>query len=172
MSRSATTGNEVVVVTGAGGMGEAVARRLGSGRMLVLADASEQRLAETTQRLSATGHEVRMVCVDVTSAADVTMLATTAAALGAIRAVIHTAGVSPVQATPEQIVAVDVVGTARVLDAFGPYVEAGTVAVCIASMAGTMTTLDAATLHALATTPTAELASLPFLDPSTIDAGT
>src|SRR5262245_21190137 len=169
MSRSATTGNEVVVVTGAGGMGEAVARRLGSGRMLVLADASEQRLAETTQRLSATGHEVRMVCVDVTSAADVTMLATTAAALGAIRAVVHTAGVSPVQATPEQIVAIDVVGTARVLDAFEPYVESGTVAVCIASMAGTMTSMDPQVLELLATTPTDQLFALVPLGPGRLD---
>lgn len=118
--------DEVVVVTGAGGMGEAVARRLGPGRTLVLADASEARLAELGERLSNAGHRVRAMRVDVSSGADVATLATTAAGLGAIRAVVHTAGVSPVQATPAQIVAVDVIGTARVLDAFEPHVEAGT----------------------------------------------
>jgi NAD(P)-dependent dehydrogenase (short-subunit alcohol dehydrogenase family) len=111
------------------------------------------------------------VRVDVSSAADVTRLAATAAALGAIRAVVHTAGVSPVQATPEQIVAVDVIGTARVLDAFEPYVESGTVAVWFASMAGTMTPMDPQALELLATTPTDRLSALELLDPVTLDVG-
>ena len=170
-SRAEATRDEVVVVTGAGGMGEAVARRLGAGRILVLADASEGRLAEAAERLSAAGHQVRSVRADLSSAADATTLAATAAALGAIRAVIHTAGVSPVQATPAEIVAIDVVGTARVLDAFEPYVEAGTVAVCIASMAGTMTAMDPQALELLATTPTDRLLALAVLDPATLDVG-
>jgi NAD(P)-dependent dehydrogenase (short-subunit alcohol dehydrogenase family) len=161
--------SEVVVVTGAGGIGRAVAERLGAGRMLVLADANEERLAEAGERLSATGHRVRTVRVDVSVAADVEALASTAAALGRLRAVVHTAGVSPVQASPAQIVAIDVVGTARVLDAFEPHVEPGTVAVCIASMAGTMTPLEAQALQLLATTPTDELSALELLDPDTLD---
>jgi NAD(P)-dependent dehydrogenase (short-subunit alcohol dehydrogenase family) len=84
---------------------------------------------------------------------------------------VHTAGVSPVQATPERIVAVDVVGTALVLDAFEPHVQRGTVAVCIASMAGTMTTVEPELLHRFAVTPTAELPGLPELDPETMDSG-
>ena len=162
---------KVVVVTGAGGMGEAVARRLGPGRTIVLADASQARLDELGERLSNAGHCVRAMRVDVSSAGDVETLATSAAGLGAIRAVVHTAGVSPVQATPAQIVAVDVIGTARVLDAFEPHVEAGTVAVCIASMAGTMTPLDVDTLALLATTPTERLSALTLLDPATLDVG-
>lgn len=161
-----------MVVTGAGGMGEAVARRLGLGRALVLADASEERLRELAERLAAAGHRVHPVQVDVSAKADVETLATTAAGLGSIRAVVHTAGVSPVQATPAQIVAIDVVGTARVLDAFEPHVEPGAVAVCIASMAGTMTTLDPERLALLATTPTDELAALDLLDPAALDSGT
>ena len=161
--------DEVVVVTGAGGMGEAVARRLAPGRTLVLADASDARVNELGERLSNAGHRVRALRVDVSSADDVTTLAGTAAALGAIRAVVHTAGVSRVQATPAQIVAVDVIGTARVLGAFEPHVETGTVAVCIASMAGTMTPLDAETLALLATTPTDRLSTLAVLDPATLD---
>jgi NAD(P)-dependent dehydrogenase (short-subunit alcohol dehydrogenase family) len=139
--------------------------------MLVLADVAEDRLATTADRVAAAGHRVRTVRVDVSSAADVATLVTTAAALGAIRAVVHTAGVSPVQATPAQIVAVDVIGTARVLDAFEPHVEPGTVAVCIASMAGTMTPIEPATLELLATTPTDELSALAALDPAALDVG-
>jgi NAD(P)-dependent dehydrogenase (short-subunit alcohol dehydrogenase family) len=121
--------------------------------------------------LQADGYDVHAVRVDVASASDVTMLATTAAALGTIRCVVHTAGVSPVQATSQQIVDIDVIGTARILDAFEVHVAPGTVAVCIASMAGTMTTLAPEVLQALATTPTDELAALPVLDPASMIPG-
>jgi NAD(P)-dependent dehydrogenase (short-subunit alcohol dehydrogenase family) len=161
--------SEVIVVTGAGGMGEAVARRLAPGRRLVLADVNAGVLAEVAERLSACGHDVRALRVDVSSHDEVAALAETASALGAIRAVVHTAGVSPVQATPQQIVEVDVIGTARVLDAFEPHVEPGTVAVCIASMAGTMTAMDPQDLEKLATTPTDQLSALAILDPATLD---
>jgi NAD(P)-dependent dehydrogenase (short-subunit alcohol dehydrogenase family) len=162
---------DVLVVTGAGGMGEAVARRLGAGRAVVLADYDNAQLERLAAALAGDGYDVHPVRVDVSSAGDVTMLATTAAALGTIRCVVHTAGVSPVQATSEQIVAVDVIGTARILDAFEQYVEAGTVAVCIASMAGTMTTLAPDVLKVLALTPTDELAALPVLDPESMIPG-
>ncbi|HEY3830909.1 MAG TPA: SDR family oxidoreductase [Acidimicrobiia bacterium] len=161
----------VVVVTGCGGMGEAIARRLASGRTVVLADFSGEQLARTSAQLEALGHVVHPVRTDVASAADVDALARSAAQLGPIRAVVHTAGMSPVQATSEQIVAVDVLGTAHVLDAFEAHVEPGTVAVCIASMAGTMMPVDADLLRMFATTPTAELAALPALDPTKLDPG-
>jgi NAD(P)-dependent dehydrogenase (short-subunit alcohol dehydrogenase family) len=163
---------EVLVVTGAGGMGEAIARRLGAGRAVLLADFSATQLAGAAERIAAAGHDVHAMPTDVSSAPAVAALAGRAAELGAVRAVVHTAGVSPVQATPDAIVAVDVIGTARVLDAFEPHVQPGTVAVCIASMAGTMTALDDDTLRLLATTPTGELHALPVLDPATMDPGT
>jgi NAD(P)-dependent dehydrogenase (short-subunit alcohol dehydrogenase family) len=162
---------DVLVVTGAGGMGEAVVRRLGGGRAVVLADFSDAQLERVTAALQGEGYDVHPVRVDVSSASDVTLLAETAAALGTIRCVVHTAGVSPVQATTQQIVDIDVVGTARVLDAFEPYVQPGTVAVCIASMAGTMTTLAPDVLKLLALTPTDELAALPVLDPESMIPG-
>jgi NAD(P)-dependent dehydrogenase (short-subunit alcohol dehydrogenase family) len=167
-----TAERDVVVITGAGGMGEAIARKLGAGRAVVLADASEEQLMRTRASLESNGHEVRSLRTDVSSADDVVALADLATSLGALRCVVHTAGVSPVQATPEQIVAVDVIGTAYVLDAFEPHVRSGTVAVCIASMAGTMTALDSATLTVLATTPSAQLHALAVLDPQTMDPGT
>ena len=162
---------EVLVVTGVGGMGAAVARRLGTGRTVVLADFDEAQLERVAADLRGEGHDVHTLRVDVSSATDVAQLAQTAAGLGALRAVVHTAGVSPVQATTQQIVDIDVVGTARILDAFEPHVQTGTVAVCIASMAGTMTTLPPDVLRLLATTPTDELAALPVLDPESMIPG-
>jgi NAD(P)-dependent dehydrogenase (short-subunit alcohol dehydrogenase family) len=137
-----------------------------------LADAREASVAAAAERLGATGHDVHPRRVDVAVADDVDALARLAAGLGRLVAVVHTAGVSPVQATPEKIVAVDVIGTARLLDAFEPLVEPGTVGVCIASMAGTMTTLTPDQLADLATAPTGRLAGLALLDPADLDPGT
>jgi NAD(P)-dependent dehydrogenase (short-subunit alcohol dehydrogenase family) len=172
MTTASAPRSEVLVVTGTGGMGEAVARRLGAGRAVVLADASAPQLERVSSALAADGYDVHPVRVDVSSRTDVEAVASTAASLGAVRCVVHTAGVSPVQATVQQIIDVDVLGTALVLDAFEAHVEPGTVAVCIASMAGTMTTLAPDALRLLAITPTDELRALPMLDPATMDPGT
>jgi NAD(P)-dependent dehydrogenase (short-subunit alcohol dehydrogenase family) len=148
-----------------------IARRIGLGRAVVMADVDDPQLERVARDLTTDGFDVHTVHVDVSSAQDMTTLAKTASELGTIRCVVHTAGVSPVQATSERIVQVDVVGTARVLDAFEPHVQPGTVAVCIASMAGTMTTLPPEVLQALAVTPTDELHALPVLDPARMEPG-
>jgi NAD(P)-dependent dehydrogenase (short-subunit alcohol dehydrogenase family) len=139
---------------------------------VVLADFDDAQLGRLSDALQGDGFDVHAVRTDVSSDADVTKLASTAAELGPIRCVVHTAGVSPVQATTQQIIDVDVIGTALVLDAFERHAVPGTVAVCIASMAGTMTTLAPDVLHVLATTPTDELHALAMLDPTTMDPGT
>lgn len=165
------TGSEVVVVTGAGGMGQAVVRRIGSGSTVVLADADESLLARVADALQAEGFAVHPVRTDVSSAKDVTLLAQTAADLGSIRRLVHTAGVSPVQATPRQIIDVDLIGSARVLDVFAQHVQPGTAAVFIASMAGSLIQLDGETEQLLATTPTEELQTLAVLDTTTMTPG-
>lgn len=159
----------VVVVTGTGGMGMAIARRLGTGRHLVLAEYAADSLAEAARVLADEGHTVHEVAIDISDAQAVRDLAAQAAGLGPLLTIAHTAGVSPVQASPARIVAVDVLGTARLLDAFEPHARAGTVMICIASMAGSMTPLPRETELVLATTPTDQLADLPLLDPETID---
>ena len=163
---SNTAAPDVVVVTGAGGMGQAIVRRIANGRTIVLADVDDAHLNAVADGLRLEGHTIETVRVDVSSRDDVTALARTAADLGAVRCVVHTAGVSPVQATTAQIMAVDVLGTSLLLDAFEPYVQRGTVAVCIASMAGSMTDLPPDAVRLLGSTPTDELLGLDVLDPS------
>jgi NAD(P)-dependent dehydrogenase (short-subunit alcohol dehydrogenase family) len=163
--------SEVVVVTGAGGIGQAIVRRIGTGCSVVLADVVDAHLASVAETLRADGYRVHPVRTDVSSADDMAALANVAAELGPIRCIAHTAGLSPTQATAVQIIAVDLIGTARILDAFEPLVQPGTVAVCIASMAAEFGTLDDETLQLLATTPTDDLQTLAVLDPSTLDAG-
>ena len=71
MTEEHGTPRGVVVVTGAGGMGEAIARRIGGGYTIVLADFSERQLTEAATRLEALGHLVHAVRTDVSSAGDV-----------------------------------------------------------------------------------------------------
>jgi NAD(P)-dependent dehydrogenase (short-subunit alcohol dehydrogenase family) len=131
--------NSVFVIIGAGGMGTAIAHRLGSGRTIVLSDVSPQKLDAATRALTANGHDVRGVAVDVTSPRSVADLASYATALGPVTGVAHTAGVSPEQADIDTILHVDLVGVAMVLEQFGEAIQAGGAGVVIASMAGIFT---------------------------------
>ncbi len=151
---------EVVVITGIGGMGMAVARRLGAGRQLVLADFDATRLEAVAATLRGEGFAVQTQKVDVSDAASVAQLAEAAAKAGSLRTVVHTAGLSPTMASAERLLAVDLAGTIHMLDAFLPYVQPGTVGVFIASMAGSLTPLPADMEKILATMPSAGLGEL------------
>ncbi|MFJ7004349.1 SDR family oxidoreductase [Streptomyces albidoflavus] len=166
-------GRNVVVVIGVGGMGEAIARRQGPGNRLLLADFDEATLAAVAGRLRGRGHEVVTQAVDVSSASSVTALAEAAAGLGPVTQVVHTAGLSPVQASPAAVLRVDLLGTALVVEEFGHVVAPGGAGVVIASMAGHMlrTPLSAEQESALAHTPAGELLRLPFTDPEALGQG-
>ncbi|MEU6361385.1 SDR family oxidoreductase [Streptomyces albidoflavus] len=166
-------GRNVVVVIGVGGMGEAIARRQGPGNRLLLADFDEATLAAVAERLRGQGHEVVTQAVDVSSASSVTALAEAAAGLGPVTQVVHTAGLSPVQASPAAVLRVDLLGTALVVEEFGHVVAHGGAGVVIASMAGHMlrTPLTAEQESALAHTPAGELLRLPFADPEALGQG-
>ncbi len=152
----------VVVITGTGGMGRAVAHRLAPGRHLVLADVDEGALSGVSAALTGIGHVVTTQLVDVSDRDSVTELARVAAGFGPVVAMVHTAGVSPVHASTDAIIAVDLVGTAHVLDAFAPVMARGGAGVVIASMAGHMgPPIEPDVLVALATAPADELATLP-----------
>jgi NAD(P)-dependent dehydrogenase (short-subunit alcohol dehydrogenase family) len=151
---------EVVVVTGIGGMGIACARRLGAGRSLVIADFDGEKLAREAATLTGDGFAVTPVRVDVSDRASVAELASAAGALGTLRTLVHTAGLSPTQASAERVLEVDMLGTDYVLDAFEGLVTEGTVAVCIASMAGYMAGLAPDREIAFAAAATDELLDL------------
>jgi NAD(P)-dependent dehydrogenase (short-subunit alcohol dehydrogenase family) len=151
---------EVVVVTGAGGMGLAVARRLGGGRRLVLADASRAQLDAAVEALEAEGYFVRGVPTDVSDRSSVENLAQVASSEGRIVSIVHTAGVSAATSPVQRILEVDLVGTAHVIDVFETVAGRGTALVCIASMAGHAASLSREEEAALARTPTAELLEL------------
>jgi NAD(P)-dependent dehydrogenase (short-subunit alcohol dehydrogenase family) len=160
---------EVLTIIGVGGMGHAIARRLGSGKTVLLADNNAAALASVAESLSAGGHHVETHVVDVTSPESVHGLAEHAATLGGVTQVAHTAGLSPSQASAEAILAVDLLGVAFVLEEFGEVVASGGAGVVIASMAGHMFPPPTAEQeHALAHTPARELLGLEFVSPQRV----
>jgi NAD(P)-dependent dehydrogenase (short-subunit alcohol dehydrogenase family) len=143
--------NRVSVVTGAAGsMGAACARaRLLAGDALVLHDRDEARLRVVLDEWRDTGlleHRAAVTTVvgDVADPHCGARLAEAAADLGAFRALVHTAGLSPTMDSWRAVLEVDLVAVARLLDAFRPLVGPGSVAVCIASMAGHLGEFDPA----------------------------
>jgi NAD(P)-dependent dehydrogenase (short-subunit alcohol dehydrogenase family) len=112
---------------------------------------------------------VNTATVDVSSRASVHALVEAATALGEVSGVIHAAGVSPTQASPETILQVDLYGTALVLEEFGNVIARGGAGVVIASMSGhRLPPLTAEQNAALATTPTEDLLKLPMLQPDQV----
>ncbi|MDT3443028.1 MULTISPECIES: SDR family oxidoreductase [unclassified Pseudofrankia] len=154
--------NEVLVVVGTGGMGVAISRRVGPGKTLLLADYNETALNAVAETLRDEGHQVTSLAVDVSSRESVYALARAAAALGPVRHVVHTAGLSPAQAPVEAILKVDLYGTALVLDAFGEVIAVGGAGVVISSMSGYLAPPPAREVEAqLAGAPTEDLLRLP-----------
>src|SRR5271165_3151064 len=160
---------EVVVVIGAGLIGQAIARRVSAGKRVLLADLRQENAAAAAEVMSNAGFEVSTAIVDVSSRASIHKLVQAATALGDVTGVIHAAGVSPSQASPATILAVDLYGTAVLLEEFGNVIARGGAGVVIASMSGhRLGALTAAQDKALATTPADELRSLPMLQPDKV----
>ena len=159
----------VVVVIGAGSIGQAIARRVSAGKHVLLADLREANAAAAAKVLSDAGFQVSTATVDVSSRGSVHALVEAATALGAITGVIHAAGVSPTQASPATILKVDLYGTALVLEEFGNVIAHGGAGVVIASQSGhRLPALTPAQDKALATTPADELLALPMLQPDQV----
>jgi NAD(P)-dependent dehydrogenase (short-subunit alcohol dehydrogenase family) len=131
----------VGVVTGAAsGMGRACVDRL--------LDTVDVLLAVDVASVDIAGTEP--VTCDVRDDVAVRALVDRVREQGPFRFLVHAAGLSPTMADPRTIVDVNLVGTARLLDAFEPLVTAGSVAVPFASSAGYLDVmLDAAQLELL-----------------------
>ncbi len=161
----------IAVIIGSGAMGLAAARRLGPACRLLLADNSQVRLDAAVRSLTEYGHRVDAMTVDVCDGASVASVAAAARAAGTVTAIVHTAGVSPSQASSRDIFAIDLVGTAHVIDRFLDVASPGTSLVCVASMSGYKERLDPALESELATTPTDRLFDINLFDLRTPDTG-
>jgi NAD(P)-dependent dehydrogenase (short-subunit alcohol dehydrogenase family) len=127
----------IIVITGAGGgMGTACLATLAPVGHLLLVDVNDDCLTTARRAAGAVDASFTSLRCDVTSAAEVAGLADVVSKAGSFRALVHTAGISPQMADGRRVLDVDLTGTARVVDALLPLVEAGTAGVCIGSIAG------------------------------------
>jgi NAD(P)-dependent dehydrogenase (short-subunit alcohol dehydrogenase family) len=169
MSETKSPGKSVVLVIGAGSIGQAIARRVSAGKHVLLADLRQENAAAAAEVLSNAGFEVSTATVDVSSRASIQALVGAVTALGEMTGVIHAAGVSPSQASPATILSVDLYGTAVLLEELGKVIARGGAGVVIASQSGhRLGALTAEQDKALATTPADELLSLPMLQPDKV----
>lgn len=126
-----------VITGGTGGMGMATARILGADHRIVLVDLDQARIDASVAELSAAGIDAAGTVADITDRASVERALDFAEAGGHhVRAVVHTAGVSP-QMGPAQFVArINAIGTVNVNQAFLARTTEGDVLVNVASVAG------------------------------------
>jgi NAD(P)-dependent dehydrogenase (short-subunit alcohol dehydrogenase family) len=161
--------SEVVVVIGAGSIGQAIARRVSAGKHVLLADLRLENAVAAAELLKDAGFETSTTSVDVASRESVLALVEKAIGIGEVTGLIHAAGVSPSQAPPELILRVDLYGTALVLEQFGKIIAARGSGVVIASQSGyRLHALSREQDKALATTPVEDLLSLPMLQPDQV----
>ena len=151
---------EVLVVVGAGSIGQAVARRVGAGKHVLLASLDEQQAVTAARAFHDAGFDAEATGVDVSSRESVRALVQKATARGTITGLIP-AGVSPSQASIETILRVDLYGTALVLELLGEVIARGGSGVVISSQSGhRLAALSQEQDKALATTPTEDLLKL------------
>jgi NAD(P)-dependent dehydrogenase (short-subunit alcohol dehydrogenase family) len=159
-----STKKNVLVVIGPGQIGQAIARRVGVGKHIVLADLRADSANAAAEVMSNAGYEVSVETVDMSSREAVQGLVGKAKGLGEITGLVHAAGVSPSQAPVATILKVDLYGTALLLEEFGHVIGAGGSGVVIASQSGhRLPPLTVEQNKALATTSVEDLLALPFL---------
>lgn len=160
---------EVVVLTGAGQIGMAIARRVGHGKKIVVADKRLENAERVCNTMIESGFDAVPCEVDIASSASVMHCIELAMQAGEIAHFINAAGVSPSQASIEQILQVDLYGTALLLEAFGKVIKPGGAGVTISSQSGhRLPALSVEEDRLLATTPLDSLLSIDIVQPANI----
>ena len=160
---------DVMIVTGAGQISMAIARRIGYGKKIVMGDKRIENAKAIAKIMNDAGYDVEPFEMDLSSRASIQTLIDKALSYGEIKMLVNGAGVSPSQAPIEAILKVDLYGTAVLLEEVGKVISDGGCGVTISSQSGwRMPQLTKEEDEALATTPTEELLSLDILQPENI----
>mgnify|MGYP003424407170 CR=1 FL=1 len=155
---------DVVVLVGSGSIGQAIARRVGSGKHIVLADINLDNAQIAAKTLENAGFKTSTIIVDISSRESILELIEHAKSKGEISNFINSAGLSPSQASIEHILQVDLYGTAVLLEEFGKVIKIGGSGITISSQSGhRLGNISEEESEKLATLPTEELLNLDFL---------
>lgn len=159
----------VMILTGAGQIGMAIARRMGCGKKIIVADKSREHAENIAGIMQEAGFDVTAEVTDISSRDSILNLIGTAQSFGDVTMLVNAAGVSPSQASIEAILSVDLYGTAVLLEEVGKVIASGGTGVTISSQSGhRLPALGAEKDKALALTPTDELLNLDFLQPENV----
>lgn len=160
---------DVMILTGAGQIGMAIARRMGCGMKIVIGDKSLHNARAVAEILNGAGFDAEAVEMDLASRESIRNLIKKAREYGQIAMLVNAAGVSPSQAPVEAILKVDLYGTAVLLEEVGKVIREGGTGVTISSQSGhRMPALTPEEDEQLACTPAEELLDLPILQPEHI----
>lgn len=160
---------KVMLLVGAGQIGMAIARRVGTGMKIIVGDKKTANAENIAAILNNAGFDAFPVKTDLSDRASIQSMIAKGQEYGEITMLVNAAGVSPSQAPIEAILKVDLYGTAVLLEEVGKVIASGGVGVTISSQSGwRMPALTAQQDEQLATTPTEELLSLDILQPGNI----
>ena len=160
---------KVMLLVGAGQIGMAIARRIGTGMKIIVGDKKTENTENIAAILNNAGFDAFPVETDLSDRASIQSMIARGQEYGEITILVNAAGVSPSQAPIEAILKVDLYGTAVLLEEMGKVIASGGVGVTISSQSGwRMPALTAQQDEQLATTPTEELLSLDILQPGNI----
>ena len=160
---------EVMIVTGAGQISMAIARRMGYGKKIILGDKNENNAQAVAEIMNKAGFAVEPFVMDMSSRTSIQAMVQKATEYGEVKALVCGAGVSPSQAPIEVILQVDLYGTAVLMEEVGKVIAKGGAGVIISSQSGhRLPALTPEQDRVLAMTPTEELLKLDFLQPEKI----
>ena len=160
---------DVILWTGAGQIGMAIARRVGHGKKIIVGDKRLKNAQKIANIMNEAGFDVEPIETDISSRESILNLIAVGKKYGDIAMLINAAGVSPSQASKKEILNVDLYGTAVLLEEVGKVIKRGGVGVTISSQSGhRMPALGTKIDDQLATTPTEKLLTLPVLQPKYI----
>lgn len=160
---------DVVILVGAGQIGMAIDRRIGNDKKIVIGDKNLNNANTVSNIMKNTGFDTFAFQMDISSKKSILDFLIEAQKYGEISMLINSAGVSPSQASIEDILRVDLYGTAVLLEEVGKIIKKGGVGVTISSQSGhRMPALDLEVDYELAMTPAEKLLSLEVLQPKNI----
>ena len=160
---------DVMIVTGAGQISMAIARRMGYGKKIIIGDKNINNAKAVAETMNNAGFDAEPIEMDLSSGESIKRMIAKALEYGEIKMLVNGAGVSPSQAPIEAILKVDLYGTAVLLEEVGKVISNGGVGVTISSQSGwRMPQLTAQEDATLATTPTEDLLNLEILQQKNI----
>ncbi|MDE7117429.1 MAG: SDR family oxidoreductase [Bacteroidaceae bacterium] len=161
---------QVMILSGAGQIGMAIARRVGYGMKIIVGDKNKGNADTIADTMNKAGFDCLAVEMELSSRESIKRVIAKAQEYGDITMLVNAAGVSPSQASIEAILKVDLYGTAILLEEVGKVIAEGGTGVTISSQSGhRMPALTPEQDRLLALTPTEELLSLPMLRPENIE---